>query len=391
MYAAIATNDIAAKTISVAVSIALGVAGWGYWALVVGACALPLSTAIGAWRLCRWMPGRPCRVAGIREMLLFAAHTYGRFCVNYVARNTDNVLIGWRFGAFALGFYKKAYDLFGLSATQLVSSTFVVAVATLSRVREDRAQYCRYLCGAMAVLAFIGMGLSGDLTLVGKDLIRIILGPKWGEAGYIFTFFAPGIGGLILYTTHGWIHLSIGKAGRWLIWGIVEMVVTCALFVASLPWGPKGMAVAWCVSFWILFVPAMWYAGKPIDLGIGQILTAIWRYVVASIAAGVATLVIFARIPYLATLDGASGAAVRLSCVSVCFLILYLAAIVVLYGGYTPLETVLRVFLEMIPRRGPVLEPLPADVTADSAVFDPQTAKAGGSIPAALILDAVAT
>jgi len=37
-----------------------------------------------------------------------------------------------------------------------------------------------------------------------------------------------------------------------------------ALFIASLPLGPSGIASArGCLSFWILTVPAMWYAGKP--------------------------------------------------------------------------------------------------------------------------------
>jgi PST family polysaccharide transporter len=137
LFSAVAKNDIVARAASVVVSILFGWAGWGYWALVLGVCALPLSTAVGAWFMCRWMPGRPRYAAGTGAMLKFALYTYGRFAVNYLARNTDNLLVGWRFGAPALGFYKKAYDLFSLSATQLVASTSVVAVSALSRVRED--------------------------------------------------------------------------------------------------------------------------------------------------------------------------------------------------------------------------------------------------------------
>jgi PST family polysaccharide transporter len=134
-------------------------------------------------------------------------------------------------------------------------------VSALSRVRGDEAQYRRYLLGAIAVMAFLGMGIAGDLTLTGRDLIRVLLGPGWGEAGQIFTFFAPGIGIMLVYGTHGWIHLSIGRADRWFRWGIVEWTVTILLFLVALPWGPQGIAVAWCVSFWTLTLPAMWYAG----------------------------------------------------------------------------------------------------------------------------------
>ena len=175
----------------------------------------------------------------------------------------DNLLVGWRFGAPALGFYKKAYDLFSLSASQLVSSISVVAVSALSRARNDTAQFRHYLLGAMAVMTFIGMWIAGDFTLIGKDLIRVLLGPGWEEAGSIFVWFAPGIGAMMLYGTHGWIHLSIGRADRWLRWGLIEWIVTILLFVAAIHWGPRGIAAAWCASFWVLTLPAIWFAGKP--------------------------------------------------------------------------------------------------------------------------------
>jgi polysaccharide transporter, PST family len=348
-FSALAVNDVVARMVSVVVSIFFGLAGWGYWALVIGACATPLSTGIGAWIMCRWMPGRPRRALGTGSMVRFAMHTYGRFSVNYCTRNTDNLLVGWRFGAHALGFYKKAYDLFTLSAAQLVSATAVVAVSALSRVRKDPARYRRYLLGAVAVMAFLGMGLSGYLTLIGKDLIRLLLGPRWERAGQIFTFFAPGIGAMIIYHIHGWIHLSIGRADRWFRWGFVELGVTCLLFLAGLHWGPEGIAVAWCLSFWILTIPAMWYACSPIGLGVGPVLAVVWRYVVAALLAGVLSRVISTRFPGLMASAGASGAALRIAIASVCFGSLYLGAIVLLYGGVSSLQRLMGLLREMVP------------------------------------------
>jgi len=349
MFSAVAKNDIAARAVAVVVSIGFGWAGRGYWALVLGVCALPLSTAIGAWSLCRWLPGRPRSALGTGAMLKFATYTYGRFSVNYFARNADNVLVGWRFGAPALGFYKKAYDLFSLSAAQLVASTSVVAVSALSRVRGDEAQYRRYLLGAIAVMAFLGMGIAGDLTLTGRDLIRVLLGPGWGEAGQIFTFFAPGIGIMLVYGTHGWIHLSIGRADRWFRWGIVEWTVTILLFLVALPWGPQGIAVAWCVSFWTLTLPAMWYAGKPIGLGVGPIIAAVWRYVLASLFAGLVCNAVFSRFLTLALASGAIGAAERVLFISISFVCLYFGAIVILYRGFSPIKMMTGLLREMAP------------------------------------------
>ncbi len=344
----VSVNDICARVVSVALSIFLGWRGWGYWALVAGAVALPMSSCVGAWLLCRWRPGLPRRVAGTASMLRFAIHTYATYGVNYLSRNTDNLLVGWRFDAQSLGFYKKAYDLFTLSANQLVASIAVVVVAALSRVRRDPAQYRRYLLDALAVMAFVGMGLGAGLTLVGKDLISVLLGPKWGPAGRIFTFFGPGIGVMILYGTHGWIHLSIGRADRWFRWAIFEFVVTCLLFVLGLRWGPVGIATAWSVSFWLLTIPAIWYAGKPIGLDIASVLSVIWRFVAAFLVAVSVTLLVMSQIPSVAGMAGASGALFRIAAVSMLAALLYLVAVVLLHGGFAPLYQIAGLLREMV-------------------------------------------
>ena len=346
-FTALAKNDIIARAVGVLTSIAFGFLGWGYWSLMMGACALAASTAVGVFILCPWIPGPPRRRVGSAVTLKFASHISARFSLNYFARNSDNLLVGWRFGAHALGFYKKAYDLFALSASQLVAATSSVAVSALSRVRDDRPQYIRYVLGAIAVMSFLGMGLAGDLTLVGKDLIRVLLGPNWGTAGVIFTYFAPGIGVMIVYYIHGWIHVSIGRADRWFIWSIVEWIVTFGSFLVFLPFGPRGVAMAWCVSFWVLTIPAMWYAGRPIGLGPGQVVGTVWRYVVASFGASVAAYFAVRSIPAIESIPGSAGAALRIACITVVFGVLYMGGVVLLHGGTAPLHRILRLLGEL--------------------------------------------
>lgn len=352
-FSAISANDIVARATSVVVSILLAWAGWGYWALVAGVITIPLSAAIGAWILCQWIPGRPTRADRTSAMVRFAMHVYGRFTVNYFSRNSDNLLVGWRFNAQALGFYKKAYDLFALSAALLVAPLSNVAVSALSRFDPRSDQFRRYLLNALAILAFVGMGLGADLTLVGKDVIRLLLGPKWGESGRIFMFFGPGIGVMMLYSTHGWIHLSIGRADRWFRWGIVEFGVTFLLFVLGLRWGPSGVAVAWTTSFWILTVPALWYAGRPVQLGVGTMFAVVWKFVIASASAGCVCAAILWSKPIRLTATGSLEAFERIVLVSLLFTALYLGVVVLLFQGFEPISRLARLVREMLPSRTP--------------------------------------
>lgn len=348
-FAAVSINDIAARTLSVAASILFAVIGWGYWALVAGTIALPLSTCVGAWMLCRWSPGRPRRHTDTAPMIGFALHTYGRFTASYLTWNLDNFLVGWRFGAAPLGFYKKAYDLFILPVNQLSSPLTGVAVSTLSRLTHDVAQYRRYYLNAVTPLAFVGMGMGACLTLVGGDVIMLLLGPGWEESGRIFTFFGPGIGIMLVYYTNGWIHLSIGRADRGFRWGLVEVAVTALAFVIALRWGPVGIAIAWVSSLWVLTVPGLWYAGKPIGLGVAPVVGAVGKYVVAS-AVAAALCVATARIaPSTFVALTTAERLGRIVMISAWFSALYLTTVIVLHRGFAPLRQMLAIAQDMRP------------------------------------------
>ena len=125
-FTAVSANNIVSRLVCVAVSIILALKGWSYWALVAGYVAQPISISIGAWTMCRWAPSLPRRGYGTRTAVKFATNVYSRFSLNYFAGNADNLLVGWRFGAQALGFYKKAFDIFFLPLCQLLDRKSVV-------------------------------------------------------------------------------------------------------------------------------------------------------------------------------------------------------------------------------------------------------------------------
>ena len=352
----VSANDMFGRAFSVAVAIVLAWIGWGYWALVAGAIALTASTCVGSWILCRWTPGLPSRAPGTGAIIRYAVHTYGRFSTGYFTNNFDNFLVGWKLGPVQLGFYKKAYDLFGLPSNQFSSGLTIVAVSALSRLQRDVVQYKRYLLSALGVMALLGMGISGDLILVGKDVIRVLLGPRWEESGQLFTLFAPGIGFMLLYGTSAWIHLSLGNANRWLRWGVVDLVVTTLFLLGGLHWGAAGIAIAWVTAYYVITLPAIWYAGRPIQLGILPVIAVIWKYMAASLMATAVAFLLVRAMPTFETDPGTLWASVRVVTVSLLFLGLYLAGVIALHRGFAPLRQALGLVREMA-FRGKRLEP----------------------------------
>ena len=350
-FRTVAIISLVGMLLYVIVCVVLAIAGWHYWALVWGSVAQRGVVAAGAWFVCRCLPLRPGRAPGTASGLKFALSVYSHFAFSYFTRNSDNLLVGWRFGAPALGFYKRAYDLFVLPETQLLAPLSAVAVSTLSRVNRDREQFQHYFLRTLSVLALVGMGIGADFALVGKDIIRFLFGSGWEEAGRIFALFGPGIGVMLLYNTHGWIHLSIGRPERWLRWGLLEFLCTATLFLLALRWGPSGIAFAWTASYFLLMFPGFWYAGRPIGLGIRPMLAVIWKFFVASAVAGGATILILRAMPYVATAFGFRGALVRMVSGSLVFFSLYLGAVIALHKGFRPLRETAVLFRDFLPEQ----------------------------------------
>lgn len=350
-FRVIAIISLTGQIFQYAFSIGLAIAGWHYWALVLGSVAQIATVSLGSLIVCKWIPRWPRRVAGTGSGLKFAMNVYSHFAFSYATRNTDNLLIGWRFGERALGFYKRAYDLFVLPESQLLVPLSAVAVSTLSRVNSDREQFQRCFLRIISVLALVGMGVGVDFALVGEDIIRFLFGPGWEQAGRIFALFGPGIGVMLLYNTHGWIHLSIGKPERWFRWSLLEFLCTASLFLLTLHWGPSGVAFAWTASYFLLMFPGFWYAGKPVDLRMGTVLGAIWKFFIASAVSGCATAVLVRVIPFLEPASDTWGSLVRMVLISCIFVGLYCGGVIVLHRGTKPLSETAILLRDFLPAR----------------------------------------
>lgn len=343
--------SIIALIVSISLAIILAWQGWGYWALVTNTVMQPLTTAVLSWSFCRWRPGKPTSFKEILPILNFALHTYGNFTLNYFSRNIDKLLIGWRYAAQSLGYYKKAYDLFALPANQLVSPLSNVALAALSRLTNDPEKYRRYYLEAISTIAFVGMPLSAMLTLAGNDIVLLVLGPQWTKTGEVFCYFGVSIGIMLIYGTQGWLHLSLGRPDRWFRWGVFEAISTSLFFIAGLPFGIAGVAIGYSLSFFILVGPCLLYAGRPIDLKLSAIISAIWRYFTAALAAGLLSYAFIYKLDFVLFMFVNLNVFIRIVIAATTCLIFYLIFIILFYQSLKPIKQFISIAHEMLPVR----------------------------------------
>lgn len=340
-----AANDIIAATIGVIVAIILALKGFGYWALVAKRLCLALSTTVGIWFYCKWRPGLPAYGTGAWSLLKFGLNIIGNSSFNYLTKYLDKILIGRYNGALSLGYYDKAYQLFMAPTQQMTIPLTHVAIATLSKLRNDNEKYHYYYINAISMLAFVAMPLCAALTVLSEDIILLLLGPQWNETSKIFAVFGIGIGSQILYSTSTWLHISLGRTDRLFRWAIIGAIVYIASFFIGVSFGPLGIAVAYIVALHILIGPSLWYAGKPINLKLSVIVSAIWKYYLAAVVAAI--LVRF----FLFNIYSGLNIFFRIILSITLLISIYLTIIITLYRNTKPIAQFFSVLADMMPQK----------------------------------------
>jgi PST family polysaccharide transporter len=255
----VALVEVGSMTASLVVGISMAWAGCRYWAVVGGMITLEAAALILTWSVSGWRPQRFKRHQGTRPLLAFGANlTAGNF-VGYLVAGLDVVLIGKYYGAVPVGLYTRAQALLMRPLDQLLGPMSTVFLPTLSRLAPQPERYRNVFLrvyDAIVLLALFGTAIVLPLS---HPLTLVLLGPKWEQAAAIFAGFTVAALYLPVAMVARWLLTSQGRGRDALIFNLLVSAVTVAAFVAGLPFGPVGVAIAYSISGLLLRMPISYY------------------------------------------------------------------------------------------------------------------------------------
>ena len=340
-FGAVAVVEIVAQLLSVLAAVTLAWYFRTYWALVAMYVVLPATTAVGVWIACRWRPGRPVRGSGVRPMLFFGGYQTGFSVVNYFARNLDNALIGWRWGAEVLGVYREAYRLLLLPIEQITSPTTHIALATLSRLQAQPERFKAYYCRGIELMVTCGMPIVAFLFVSADTVVLTVLGAKWLDAVLIFRVLAPAAFLGTFNVASGWVYIALGRTDRQFRWGLFASIIFAIGFLIGLQWGSVGVAAAVSIITCALYIPSLLYAYHGTPLRLRDLGSVLWRPAVTAISAGAGLFAI--RSAYQPDLP----VGVRLVYEGVLYGAVFVLIWLILPGGRKSMKGILRLVREV--------------------------------------------
>jgi O-antigen/teichoic acid export membrane protein len=270
-----------------AVGIPMALAGFGAYALGT-ACVVQAGVTLIASFIARPHPVRPLfRHAGGSTALSTGRAVFFTNCVNWLLGNLDRVIIGRVLNAHSVGLYTVAYNLASIPNVLLIGALQPAFLATGARLQQDRQRLAQGWLLGLACALVLGTPAAGVFGLLSADLVNLLYGPAWSEAGWVLSVMflclpawaSWGLSTPILWNTDRrshefllqlpvlalaalawWYIAPSGVRGIAVVSAIVVFVraiviVTAALRVLGLRWAvlvpyvTRGLALAaWCVA-----------------------------------------------------------------------------------------------------------------------------------------------
>lgn len=309
-FSTLTAITVAARLAGLGAGIVAALLGAGYWALVIQAAAVAITTLVSSMAVTRWLPQRPRRGHGSLPLLQNGMANGAANMLGYAADNADNLMIGVMWGAGPLGLYNRAFQLFMSAVMSFFSPLTSVVVPTANRAIAEGRRAEDILARAQTALCGPAIWLLMVTAATAEYLIPLLLGEQWKETIPLLQILAVGGAFKALSQTNYWAYLIEQQSKQLLLSNLVTKPIQIALVVVAAFHSVE--AVAWAYSLgraitWPINVIWLWKTTgqNPVRFGVNGM-----RLFGSALAGFAATAWLYDGVvltsPWLAVLAGAA-------------------------------------------------------------------------------------
>ena len=260
----------------------------GAWALVAGQYASHGVEVILLWGLTRWRPRPSMASFGMwRELVGYGRHVFLSTTILRAGEQSHAVIIGRILGAAALGQFRYAYRVASTPFLLILAAASFSLFPAFARIGHDAermsAAFLRSLRWMMAIAAPAGL----VLVALGLQLTVLVFGDVWRPAGYAAMAMAGfAVGGSVTSLVSELLRSQERPAGLTPMHATTAVATIASMaLLAQLSF--TAAAAALTIGPLVGAAYGLRVAHRMTDIGLGRLLDAIVRPVVAaSVMAG---------------------------------------------------------------------------------------------------------
>jgi PST family polysaccharide transporter len=203
----------------------------------------------------RWRPGLPDFKREHMSFIGFGANVTAFSALNFLSNNLGAIILGHLSGPAALGHFTRAQQLFALPATAVIHPLMQVIFPMLCRFKGNGAEYRDVYVSVIARISMFLLPAAVVLPLVSADVVLVLFGPTWSEAGPVLAWFAPALMALGMVLPFGYLMMSQGRVKELRMWGVADLLIRGGGAGIGAFFGPVGAAAGFSLTTFFIAAP----------------------------------------------------------------------------------------------------------------------------------------
>lgn len=237
--------------------ILLALAGLGCFAIVLNTVLTSLFVLI--WNLTsshlRMSVGDVRPIA--RKIGGFSLYQFGHEAIVWVSGNADSLLAGKMFGAAALGYYNKAYQLYGYPNNILAAPITSTLIPFLAPLQRDTTALKTKFLSVMRKVSFICALCTVLMSVCSDEIIQIMFGRTWAPAAPLLRVLALAIYARGVNSVHAPLMSATNRPDLLMRSTLVNTLITLTMIcVGGLFGSVESLALCVAIAYnFELFIP----------------------------------------------------------------------------------------------------------------------------------------
>ena len=239
-------------------------AGFGIWCFVLGPMCRVLVTGIGAQIRHPWRPKLILKLREAKEYVTFGLKSSGSQILFYFYTNVDYPIVGYYFGADALGIYRLAYEVV-LEPVRMISNVIVdIAFPAFARLRHSTDQLIAQFVSFTRLNLITVMTYSAIVLVAADDVLAVIFPDYTAADDAVRILCVVAVLRSISFVVPPLLD-GVGRPDRTFTYTVVAAVAMPVAYIASANLlgdhlGFLSVAIGWAVGYPIAFAVLIFMA-----------------------------------------------------------------------------------------------------------------------------------
>ncbi|WFU87815.1 lipopolysaccharide biosynthesis protein [Rhizobium sp. CC1099] len=250
-HKSLAAQSITASLLSGTTAVICAYLGWGIWALVAQTAVNAAVTVVLGWVSYPWMPRLRFNLEKFRSVFLFSVSLVVTQLMWMLLARVQDIFISRWYGAVEVGRYRIAWRLIELIGQAVLAPIGSVSLVTLSRLQNDRTAFRNAYNKIVGAAALGTIPLLFGFGALSNDMIALLFGDKWGNAGDIATVLVLMSVPFVTNFFASSALSAVNRAESILSVAALQLAVTLILTWLLVPYGIFAVAAGYVLRAWL--------------------------------------------------------------------------------------------------------------------------------------------